>query len=137
VLQLGLNIPVNPAAHVRVVNDVVLVDFGRRTVFRRRVNPNRRDAVLVEAVRPGRGRRVELGVVVAEGGRAVWVPSPDAGPDLFAAFRECPAAIRQTPVSWAFDRPPVVAPPRRGGWRRCRRGDVRWSVTSSREQSVS
>ena len=92
------------------VNDVVLVDFGRRTVFRRRVNPNRRDAVLVEAVRRGRARRVELGVVVTEGGgRAVWVPNPDADPDLFAAFRECLAAVRQSPVSWALDPPAEAA----------------------------
>ncbi len=96
------------AAHVRVVTDVTLVDFRRRAVFRRRVNPNRGDAVLVEAVRPGRARRVELGVAVREGGRVVWIPNPDADPDLFASFRECLAAARQTPVSWALDGPAVV-----------------------------
>lgn len=94
---------------MRGVNDVVLVDFGRRTVFRRRVNPNRGDAVLVEAVRPGRARRVELGVVVTEGGRSVWVPNQDADPDLIAAFRECLAVVRRTPVSWALDPPALAA----------------------------
>jgi hypothetical protein len=94
------------------MNDMLLVDFRRRTVFRRRVNPNRRDAVLVEAVRRCPARRVELGVVVTEGGRAVWVPNPDADPDLFDAFHACLAAVRQTPVSWAENPAAAVAAPR-------------------------
>jgi|GEM_PF-4768651 len=108
----------NRAAHVSVVNDVTLVDFRRRTVFRRRVNPNRRDAVIVEAVRPRHARRVELGVAATVDGRAVWIPNPDADPDLHASFRECVAAARRTPASWALDlqaaetvgRPPRLVP---------------------------
>ncbi len=96
------------------MNDVVLVDFRLRTVFRRRVNPSRGDAVLVEAVRPGGARRVELGAVVTEVGGMVWVPNPDADPDLFDAFRACLSAAGRTPVSWAVPVPTVdaVARPR-------------------------
>jgi hypothetical protein len=95
----------SPAAHITVVNDVTLVDFRRRTVFRRRVNPNRRDAVIVEAVRPRHARRVELGVAATIDGRAVWIPNPDADPDLHAAFRELVTSARRTPASWALERP--------------------------------
>ena len=77
------------------MNDVTLVDFRRRTVFRRRSNPNRRDAVIVEAVRPRHTRRVELGVAATVDGRAVWIPNPDADPDLHASFRECVAAVAE------------------------------------------
>ena len=87
------------------MNDVTLVDFRNRTVFRRRANPNRGDAVIVEAVRPRHARRVELGVAVTANGRAEWIPNPDADPDLHASFRECVAAARRTPASWALDRP--------------------------------
>jgi hypothetical protein len=86
------------------VNDVTLVDFRRRTVFRRRPNPNRGDAVIVESVRPRHARRVELGVAMTANGRAVWVPNPDADPDLHASFRECVAAARSTPAAWALER---------------------------------
>ena len=92
------------AAHVMVVDDVTLVDFRRRTVFRRRANPNRGDAVIVEAVRPRHTRRVELGVAMTVEGRPRWFPNPDADPDLHAAFRECVAAAGRTPASWALDR---------------------------------
>ena len=96
----------------------MLVDFGRRTVFRRRVNLNRGNAVLIDSVRRGRARRVELGVVLTERGRAVWVPNPDADPDLFAAFRRMAGGGPATPVSWALDRPAAARLPRRvGGWR--------------------
>jgi hypothetical protein len=92
---------------VSVVNDVTLVDFRRRTVFRRRANPNRRDAVIIEAVRPRHARRVEVGVAATVDGRAVWIPNPDADPDLHASFRELVAAARRTPASWALERPAV------------------------------
>ena len=74
------------------MNDVTLVDFRHRTVFRRRPNPNRGDTVIVEAVRPHHARRVELGVAATVDGRAVWIPNPDTDPDLHASFRECVAA---------------------------------------------
>ena len=44
----------------------------------------------------GRGGWSWESVVTEGGGRAVWVPNPDADPDLFAAFRECLAAVRQS-----------------------------------------
>lgn len=92
------------------MTDVLLAGFARRTVFRRRPNPNRGGAVLVEAVRPGHPRRVELGAAVVVAGRAVWIPNPDADPDLLEAFRVCVAAARRTPAAWVLDLPPESAP---------------------------
>lgn len=92
------------------MNDVTLVDFRRRTVFRRRPNPNRRDAVIVEAVHPRHARRVELGVAATVGDRAVWIPNPDADPDLHASFRECVTAVRSSPAVWALDHRPAGDP---------------------------
>ena len=87
-----------------MTDDVTLVDFRHRVVFRRGVNPNRGDAVIVEAVRPGRARRVELGVAVTDAGRPVWIPNPDADPDLLESFRECATAATLAPATWALHR---------------------------------
>ena len=92
-----------------MTDDVTLVDFRHRVVFRRRVNPNRGDAVIVEAVRPGRARRVELGVALTDAGRPVWIPNPDAEPDLLESFRECATAARHSPATWALHRRTTAA----------------------------
>jgi len=90
------------------VPDVIPVDFRNRTVFRRRANPSRADAVIVEAVRPGNARGVELGVAMFEAGRAVWIPNPDADPILLEGFLASLTATRQTPAAWALrDMAPV------------------------------
>jgi hypothetical protein len=82
--------------------DVIPVDFRNRTVFRRRANPNRADAVIVEAVRPGTTRSIELGVALYEAGWAVWIPNPDADADLLEGFVACVSATRCTPAAWAL-----------------------------------
>ena len=82
--------------------DVIPVDFCNRMVFRRRVNPNRADAVIVEAVRPGSARSIELGVAMFEAGRAVWIPNPDADVTLIEGFLVCVTATRCTPAVWAL-----------------------------------
>lgn len=90
------------AAHITYVPDVIPVDFRNRTVFRRRANPNRADAVIVEAVRPGTTRSIELGVAMVEAGRAVWIPNPDADRNLVQGFECCVAVTRRTPAAWAL-----------------------------------
>ena len=84
------------------MSEVIPVDFRNRTVFRRRANPNRADAVIVEAVRPGTTRAVELGVAMYEAGRAVWIPNPDADVDLLEGFIACVTATRCTLAAWAL-----------------------------------
>jgi hypothetical protein len=95
------------------VPDVIPVDFRNRTVFRRRANPNRADAVIVEAVRPGNTRSVELGVAMFEAGRAVWIPNPDAEVDLLEGFVACVTATLCTPAAWALGGPMTSADRRR------------------------
>ena len=96
------------AAHMIGVPEVIPVDFRNRTVFRRRANPNRADAVIVEAVRPGSAGSIELGVAMFEAGRAVWIPNPDADPILLKGFLASLTATRCTPAAWALgDAAPV------------------------------